>query len=107
MDQGADVVFAAGGKIAASEDYIRIDGKDVTETELYRDLYKRYLNPTASHVTQKFFGRMGVAFIDGAQQHVMSGTLGLLPDCLSRWIVRQRGVMRRRRKTRWQRGDPC
>ena len=30
---------------------------------LTRDLYKRYLNPTAGHVTQKFFGRMGVAFI--------------------------------------------
>ena len=30
---------------------------------LTRDLYKRYLNPTASHTTQKLFGRMGVAFI--------------------------------------------
>ena len=30
---------------------------------LTRDLYKRYLNPTADHVTQKFFGRVGVAFI--------------------------------------------
>jgi Na+/proline symporter len=30
---------------------------------LTRDLYKRYLNPTASHATQKFFGRLGVAFI--------------------------------------------
>ena len=30
---------------------------------LTRDLYKRYLNPTASHNTQKFFGRVGVAFI--------------------------------------------
>jgi solute:Na+ symporter, SSS family len=30
---------------------------------LTRDLYKRYLNPTASHGTQKFFGRLGVAFI--------------------------------------------
>ena len=30
---------------------------------LTRDLYKRYLNPTASHATQKLFGRMGVAFI--------------------------------------------
>ncbi len=30
---------------------------------LTRDLYKRYLNPTASHTTQKMFGRMGVAFI--------------------------------------------
>ncbi len=30
---------------------------------LTRDLYKRYLNPTADHATQKFFGRMGVAFI--------------------------------------------
>ena len=30
---------------------------------LTRDLYKRYLNPTASHETQKFFGRAGVAFI--------------------------------------------
>ncbi|MDH3472960.1 MAG: sodium:solute symporter [Rhodospirillales bacterium] len=30
---------------------------------LTRDLYKRYLNPTASHVTQKLFGRLGVAFI--------------------------------------------
>ncbi len=30
---------------------------------LTRDLYKRYLNPTASHLTQKLFGRIGVAFI--------------------------------------------
>ena len=30
---------------------------------LTRDLYKRYLNPEASHVTQKLFGRFGVAFI--------------------------------------------
>ncbi len=30
---------------------------------LTRDLYKRFLNPTASHDTQKRFGRMGVAFI--------------------------------------------
>ncbi len=30
---------------------------------LTRDLYKRYLNPTATHTTQKLFGRMGVAFI--------------------------------------------
>lgn len=30
---------------------------------LTRDLYKRYLNPTASHATQKLFGRMGVLFI--------------------------------------------
>jgi Na+/proline symporter len=30
---------------------------------LTRDLYKRYLNPTASHATQKLFGRIGVAFI--------------------------------------------
>jgi len=30
---------------------------------LTRDLYKRYLNPAASHATQKLFGRMGVAFI--------------------------------------------
>ncbi len=30
---------------------------------LTRDLYKRYLNPTADHATQKLFGRMGVAFI--------------------------------------------
>jgi len=30
---------------------------------LTRDLYKRYLNPTASHTTQKLFGRLGVAFI--------------------------------------------
>ncbi len=33
---------------------------------LTRDLYKRYLNPTASHTTQKLFGRIGVAFIVGA-----------------------------------------
>ncbi len=33
---------------------------------LTRDLYKRYLNPTASHATQKLFGRLGVAFIIGA-----------------------------------------
>jgi Na+/proline symporter len=30
---------------------------------LTRDLYKRYLNPTADHATQKLFGRMGVTFI--------------------------------------------
>lgn len=30
---------------------------------LTRDLYKRYLNPTASHGTQKMFGRLGVGFI--------------------------------------------
>ncbi len=28
-----------------------------------RDLYKRYLNPGATHATQKLFGRLGVAFI--------------------------------------------
>jgi len=33
---------------------------------LTRDLYKRYLNPTADHVTQKLFGRLGVAFIVGS-----------------------------------------
>ena len=30
---------------------------------LTRDLYKRYLNPTASHEEQKFWGRVGVTFI--------------------------------------------
>ncbi|TVR96074.1 MAG: sodium:solute symporter family protein [Rhodospirillales bacterium] len=30
---------------------------------LTRDLYKRYLNPTATHATQKLFGRLGVVFI--------------------------------------------
>jgi Na+/proline symporter len=30
---------------------------------LTRDLYKRYLNPGASHATQKLFGRIGVAVI--------------------------------------------
>ncbi len=30
---------------------------------LTRDLYKRYLNPTASHEEQKFWGRIGVTFI--------------------------------------------
>ena len=30
---------------------------------LTRDLYKRYMNPGADHSTQKFFGRLGVAFI--------------------------------------------
>jgi solute:Na+ symporter, SSS family len=30
---------------------------------LTRDLYKRYINPGASHATQKFAGRLGVAFI--------------------------------------------
>ncbi|MCG8545203.1 MAG: sodium:solute symporter family protein, partial [Alphaproteobacteria bacterium] len=30
---------------------------------LTRDLYKRYLNPTASHTTQKLFGRIGVGLI--------------------------------------------
>jgi len=32
---------------------------------LTRDLYKRYLNPTASHTTQKLFGRIGVGVIVG------------------------------------------
>ncbi len=30
---------------------------------LTRDLYKRYLNPNASHLTQKLVGRIGVGFI--------------------------------------------
>lgn len=30
---------------------------------LTRDLYKRYLNPSASHLTQKLFGRIGVGVI--------------------------------------------
>lgn len=30
---------------------------------LTRDLYKRYINPTADHATQKLFGRLGVGFI--------------------------------------------
>ena len=30
---------------------------------LTRDLYKRYLNPSATHLTQKLFGRLGIAFI--------------------------------------------
>ena len=30
---------------------------------LTRDLYKKLINPKASHDTQKFFGRLGVAFI--------------------------------------------
>ena len=30
---------------------------------LTRDLYKKLINPKASHATQKFFGRLGVAFI--------------------------------------------
>jgi len=30
---------------------------------LTRDLYKRYLNPTADHATQKLFGRIGVGII--------------------------------------------
>jgi Na+/proline symporter len=30
---------------------------------LTRDLYKRYLNPFATHTTQKLFGRLSVAFI--------------------------------------------
>ncbi len=33
---------------------------------LTRDLYKKYLNPTASHATQKLFGRIGVTFIIGS-----------------------------------------
>ncbi len=33
---------------------------------LTRDLYKRYINPTAGHATQKLFGRIGVAVIVGA-----------------------------------------
>jgi Na+/proline symporter len=32
---------------------------------LTRDLYKRYLNPDASHATQKLFGRIGVVIICG------------------------------------------
>jgi Na+/proline symporter len=32
---------------------------------LTRDLYKRFLNPGASHTTQKLFGRIGVAIITG------------------------------------------
>jgi len=32
---------------------------------LTRDLYKRYMNPTASHATQKLFGRIGVGIIVG------------------------------------------
>ena len=30
---------------------------------LTRDLYKRYIDPSANHATQKLFGRIGVAFI--------------------------------------------
>jgi Na+/proline symporter len=33
---------------------------------LTRDLYKRYLNPGASHATQKLFGRIGVGIIVGS-----------------------------------------
>ena len=33
---------------------------------LTRDLYKRYVNPTASHNTQKLFGRLSVFFIVGS-----------------------------------------
>jgi Na+/proline symporter len=33
---------------------------------LTRDLYKRFINPTADHATQKLFGRIGVAFIVGS-----------------------------------------
>jgi len=33
---------------------------------LTRDLYKRYLNPGASHTTQKLFGRIGVVLITAA-----------------------------------------
>ena len=33
---------------------------------LTRDLYKRFLNPEASHTTQKLFGRIGVVIITGA-----------------------------------------
>jgi len=33
---------------------------------LTRDIYKRFLNPTADHTTQKLFGRLGVAFIVGS-----------------------------------------
>lgn len=33
---------------------------------LTRDLYKRFLNPGASHTTQKLFGRLGVVVICGA-----------------------------------------
>jgi len=32
---------------------------------LTRDLYKRYINPEASHTTQKLFGRIGVVIICG------------------------------------------
>ena len=33
---------------------------------LTRDLYKRFINPKASHKTQKLFGRIGVVIITGA-----------------------------------------
>jgi SSS family solute:Na+ symporter len=33
---------------------------------LTRDLYKRYIQPEASHTTQKLFGRIGVVIITGA-----------------------------------------
>ena len=32
---------------------------------LTRDLYKRFINPEASHTTQKLFGRIGVVIICG------------------------------------------
>jgi len=33
---------------------------------LTRDLYKKYINPSASHATQKLFGRIGVGIICGS-----------------------------------------
>lgn len=45
---------------------------------LTRDLYKRFLNPGASHSTQKLFGRIGVAVICGAALLVATVTTDAL-----------------------------
>ena len=45
---------------------------------LTRDLYKRYINPRASHATQVLFGRLGVLFIVGAALVVATVTTDAL-----------------------------
>ena len=48
---------------------------------LTRDLYKRYLNPEASHTTQKLFGRLGVVVICGLALVVEGGRLAAGSQC--------------------------
>ena len=47
----------------ATESSLQAGGMLAAGAMLTRDLYKRYLNPTASHTTQKLFGRLGVLVI--------------------------------------------